>query len=242
MAIIQQKTINSQVMLFDVEHFSDPTPNIFTGQYWHAQNAVTGEAKGRGITYFFQHEENEYVLRHYRRGGLIGKVLSDQYLYTGLEQTRAWQEFKLLQHMQSLELNCPTPIAAMLSKSGLYYQADLISKKIPDANDLHHILLDTNVSVEVCQKIGQTIAQFHNHQIYHHDLNIHNIMLDAHQKVWLIDFDKCKIKQGESWKKLNVARLKRSFEKETRLNNIHWQTSNWLTLLSAYQDSLSTQD
>lgn len=242
MAIIQQKTINSYVMLFDEEHFSDPTPNMFTGEYWQAQKAITGEAKGRGTTYFFQHQQNEYVLRHYRRGGLIGKVLSDQYLYTGLEQSRAWQEFKLLQHMQTLNLNCPKPIAAMLRKSALHYQADLISTKIPDAQDLYHMLRDTNLSDELCQKIGQTIAKFHNHQIFHHDLNIHNIMLDNDQNVWLIDFDKCAVKKGDKWKKSNIARLKRSFDKERSANNIQWQTSNWLSLIHAYQDTLATKD
>jgi len=223
-------------MLFDDEHFSAPTPKMFTGQYWQTKDAITGHAIGRGTTYFFQHNKNEYVLRHYRRGGLIGKVLSDQYLYTGLQQSRAWQEFKLLQHMQTLELACPTPIAAMLSKSGWYYQADIISTKIPNAEDLHHILLETSLSAELWQKIGQTIAKFHNHQIYHHDLNIHNIMLDAEHGVWLIDFDKCEIRQGNNWKRSNMARLKRSFEKEKRLRNIHWQLADWQMLMSAYND------
>ena len=238
MAYIQQKTVNSHVMLFDAEHFSAPSPKMFTGQYWQTQNAITGQATGRGTTYFFQHNKNEYVLRHYRRGGLIGKILSDQYLYTGFEQSRAWQEFKLLQHMQTLDLACPTPIAAMLNKSGLYYQADIISSKIPNAQDLQHILLERSLSSDICRKIGQTIAEFHNQQIYHHDLNIHNIMLDAKHRVWLIDFDKCAIKQGNKWKKSNMARLKRSFEKEKRLANIHWQKTDWQALLSAYNNTV----
>lgn len=242
MAIIQQKTINSHVMLFDAEHFSEPTPEIFTGHFWHTQNAITGQAKGRGTTYFFQHHQNEYVLRHYRRGGLVGKVLSDQYLYTGLEQSRAWQEFKLLQHMQTLDLACPTPIAAMLSKSGLYYQADIISTKIPSAQDLHHILLDKSLTTEMWHKVGRTIAEFHHHQVYHHDLNIHNIMLDAEHNVWLIDFDKCGIKQGDNWKQSNLARLKRSFEKEKRLNNIHWQLADWQILMYAYYEAVVSNE
>ena len=234
MAIIQQKTINSHVMLFDEEHFPKPTPKMFTGQYWQTQNAITGQAKGRGTTYFFKHNQNEYVLRHYRRGGLIGKILSDQYLFTSLEQSRAWQEFTLLLHMRTLDLACPTPIAAMLIRNGLYYQADIISAKIPNAQDLHQILLDESLSAAVWQKIGQAIAEFHNQQIYHHDLNIHNIMLDNEQKAWLIDFDKCAVKSGYEWKKANLQRLKRSFEKEQRLHKIHWQTADWQELLSAY--------
>jgi 3-deoxy-D-manno-octulosonic acid kinase len=234
MATIQQKTINSHVMLFDAEHFSAPLPKMFTGQYWQTQDAITGQATGRGTTYFFQHNKNEYVLRHYLRGGLIGKILSDQYLYTGLKQSRAWQEFKLLQHMQTLDLPSPKPSAAMVTKRGLYYQANIISTKIPNAQDLHQLLLEKKLLHDVWQKIGKIIAKFHNHQVYHHDLNIHNIMLDAEHGVWLIDFDKCGIKQGENWKKSNMTRLKRSFEKEKRLRNIHCQPSDWQLLMSAY--------
>ena len=58
-------------MLFDSGHFPAPVPKMFTGQYWKTQNAITGQATGRGTTYFFKHNKNEYVLRHYRRGGLI---------------------------------------------------------------------------------------------------------------------------------------------------------------------------
>lgn len=234
---IQQRSLDSQLMLFDAQHFVAPTPNMFTQEYWQSQNAITGQATGRGTTYFFQHNKNEYVLRHYRRGGLIGKVLSDQYMYTGVEQSRPWQEFKLLQHMQTLNLNCPEPIAAMLTKSSWVYQADIISTKIPNAQDLHQILLETGLTTDVWQKIGQTIAEFHNHQVYHHDLNIHNIMLDAEYAVWLIDFDKCGVKQGDNWKQSNMARLKRSFEKEQRLRNIHWQLADWQILVSAYAEA-----
>jgi 3-deoxy-D-manno-octulosonic acid kinase len=237
---IHQKTLKSQTILFDAEHFCAPMPDNFTSQYWQLKDAITGQATGRGTTFFFQHNENEYVLRHYRRGGLIGKVLSDQYLYTGLEQSRAWQEFKLLEHLQTLGLASPKPSAAMVTKRGIYYQADIISKKIPNAQDLHHVLLERRLSTDVCQKIGQTIAKFHNHQIYHHDLNIHNLMLDTKQGVWLIDFDKCGIKQGNNWKRSNIARLKRSFEKEKRLRNIHWQLVDWQILISAYKEAAMT--
>ncbi|MBU3006270.1 3-deoxy-D-manno-octulosonic acid kinase [Paraglaciecola arctica] len=239
MAIIQQKTINSHVMLFDKEHFPKLSPKMFTGQFWQARNAITGQAIGRGTTYFFKHNKKEYVLRHYCRGGLIGKVLDDQYLYTGLEQSRPWQEFRLLQHMQSLDLPCPTPIAAILHKNGFSYRADIISTKIPKAQDLHHILLNTQLSADIWKKIGRTIAEFHNNQIYHHDLNIHNIMLDDGYETYLIDFDKCEVKQGNKWKSSNMNRLKRSFEKEQGLSNIRWQIADWKSLISAYNQAIS---
>ena len=125
----------------------------------------------------------------------------------------------------------------MLKKTGLYYQADIILKKISSARDLHHILLANSLTTDVWKKIGQTIAKFHHYQIYLHDLNIHNIMLDIENEVWLIDFDKCQIRQGSNWKNSNIARLKRSFEKEKRLHNIYWQLADWQILISAYNEA-----
>jgi hypothetical protein len=62
-------------------------------------------------------------------------------------------------------------------------------------------------------------------------------MLDIENEVWLIDFDKCQIRQGSSWKNSNIARLKRSFEKEKRLHNIYWQLADWQILISAYNEA-----
>jgi 3-deoxy-D-manno-octulosonic acid kinase len=239
MPTVEQKTLNSDVILYATEHFAQPLATHFSADYWQSKQAITGQASGRGTSYFFQYNTHEYVLRHYRRGGLIGKILNDSYLFTGVAQSRPWQEFKLLQHMQQLNLPSPEPVAALLRKKGLYYQADLISLKIANAKDLYQILLSQPLDSDSWQKIGNCIAQFHNQQIYHHDLNIHNIMLDNQIQPWLIDFDKCAIKSGSNWKSSNIARLKRSFEKEQKLNQIHWQESDWLNLLMAYQNTLA---
>jgi 3-deoxy-D-manno-octulosonic acid kinase len=216
-----------------VEQVSD---DWFDPEYWRKLGQLKGSAVGRGTTYFFSFEHNDWVLRHYKRGGLVGKALNDQYLYTGLNQTRAWQELRLLQKLNDLALPAPTPLAARVIKHFGYYTADLISAKIAEAQDIHQILLERLLSSQIWDSIGATIAMFHQHQVYHHDLNIHNIMLDHKDKVWLIDFDKCAIKAGEGWKQDNLDRLLRSLKKEsTKANNYHFSNQNWLSLISGYQ-------
>ncbi|GAA0856179.1 3-deoxy-D-manno-octulosonic acid kinase [Aliiglaciecola litoralis] len=212
------------------------THNYFDGQYWQSKGALIGTSVGRGTTYFFQHNDRQFVLRHYRRGGMIGKLLSDQYLYTGLAKTRAEQERKLLQHLQELGLPAPIPAASRVVKNGFYYQADLITVKIPDATDIHHILLERALPDDVWQQIGTTIARFHQQQIYHHDLNIHNIMLDKNNKVWLIDFDKCSVKAGDSWKQDNLDRLLRSLRKEQqKCIDYNFQSVDWVQVIKGYK-------
>ena len=236
MSDFQQLTFDNKIILFDPLLFPSPRAEMFDGAFWQAQNSLTGSAVGRGTTYFFAYNDSEFVLRHYRRGGLIGKILNDQYLYTGLANTRAWQEFQLLAAMRKLGLAAPRPAAACVENNGhVYYRADLISEKIPDASDLHQLLLKAPLDTQTWHNIGQTISQFHQHQVFHHDLNIHNIMLDSQHKVWLIDFDKCCFRAGQKWKAENIERLKRSIRKEQSLHEqYHVDESAIQSLLAGY--------
>ena len=233
----------SQTLLINAAFEQSFSAEMFSPAYWQAQNAITGSAQGRGTTYFVQHQDHHWVLRHYYRGGLIGKLIHDSYLFTGLNNTRAIQEYLLLAQLHSWQLPAPRPIACRVKRTGLYYQADIISERISGAEDLYTRLLREPVSDTLWQKIGETIALFHQKQVYHHDLNIHNILLDEHNKVWLIDFDQGQIKTGSGWQQDNMSRLLRSFNKEkTKHSNMHWQEGDWQTLLNSYQQGLTQSE
>jgi 3-deoxy-D-manno-octulosonic acid kinase len=230
-----QKTEDNNIILFEPSVFSDPSSRIFEADHWQSQESLTGTSSGRGTTYFFKHQSKEYVLRHYLRGGLVGKVLNDQYLFTGVKKTRAWRELHMLAQMRKLALPVPRPIAAKIDKGFAYYRADLIIERIEQASDVHQLLIKKPLEAQTWRNIGACIAQFHQQQVFHHDLNIHNIMLDDQQQVWLIDFDKCGFKQGDSWKEANLQRLERSLEKELRLNqHYHFQQNAMQNLLDGY--------
>ncbi|MBJ2137955.1 3-deoxy-D-manno-octulosonic acid kinase [Paraglaciecola chathamensis] len=232
---IQQTSTNRSTIIFDAEIFAAPDLNIFDGQYWQAKQQLTGSATGRGTTYFFKHDNHEYVLRHYRRGGLIGKLIKDSYLFRGLSRTRAWREFTLLEQMHRLGLPVPEPVAAQVTRQNVMYKGDIIIKRIPNSRDMFSFLCDAPQPDTTWQAIGACIRQFHDHNVYHHDLNIHNVMLDDNGKIWLIDFDKCAIHASNNWKKANLDRLLRSLHKEqNKQQTFYFNEQNWQTLLSAY--------
>lgn len=232
----QQLEQKNQMIWFDSERFNAVTDSWFSGYYWQQRGQLTGQSKGRGTTYFFVHQGNEYVLRHYIRGGVIGKFIHDSYWYGGLSRTRVWQELQFLLQLDELGLPVPKPAAARVSKRLFCYRGDIILHKIPAANDVHQLLCRAPLSQCDWQNIGKTIRQFHNMQVFHHDLNIHNIMLDSNQKVWLIDFDKCGLKRGESWKQKNLDRLFRSLNKEqTTTATYYFKLEDWQHLLLGYQ-------
>lgn len=214
--------IKNQNIWFDENLLAEPVEHCFDPEFWQSSNRVIGSAKGRGTTWFIELESINGALRHYRRGGLFGKLVSDSYWFTGWEKTRSFQEFQLLSLLIENGVNVPKPIAARAIKHGVTYRADLISELIPGAKDLISILKEAPLSKQQYQKIGQQIRKMHALNVNHTDLNIHNILIDAHNKVWIIDFDKCSIQKGDSWKQGNWNRLKRSFEKEKSKHNIHW--------------------
>ncbi|MEY8214013.1 MAG: 3-deoxy-D-manno-octulosonic acid kinase [Colwellia sp.] len=231
--------------LYDSAVIIEFFPEMLSPQYWQAKRAVMGSAQGRGTTWFVRYvsntkSEQHWVLRHYYRGGLIGKMVKDSYWFSSQKNTRAAREFDLLTYMQSLKLPAPKPIAYKVVKHGFFYQADLLSSRIEHAQDLVAILSKKAITQVLWQKIGTTIRRFHNNNIYHHDLNTHNILINEKEQVFLIDFDRGEIRDAsqKSWQQANMARLQRSLNKElNRLDNFHFTNDNWQFLLKGYFDS-----
>lgn len=217
---------------FDETLLKEPVQSVFDPEYWQAQQRILGSAKGRGTTWFVQMEDVAAALRHYRRGGLFGKLVRDQYWFSGWEQTRCYQEFQLLHILIKAGVNVPRPIAARAIKTGPYYRADLLSEKVANARDLVAILQEGPLDSEMYQKIGAEIRKMHDAQVNHTDLNIHNILIDNTDKVWIIDFDKCHIQPGDYWKQSNYDRLARSFEKEVQRAGIHYHSDSFLYIYS----------
>ena len=235
---IRQIHQQHQFALVDTQDFPEFTFDVFSSEYLQRNHMLTGSATGRGTTWFFAHNNKEYVLRHYLRGGLVSKLLRDQFFHSAPEHSRAWQEFNLLLDLRREGLPAPRPCAALTVKSGIVFRSYLITERIKGARDLHQVLTQGPLPADKWHEIGAMIKAFHKNGVYHHDLNIRNIMLDEHDSPWLIDFDKCGFKEGDTWKKENRDRLLRSFRKEKGLEKkLHWDETKFEELLSGYSNS-----
>ncbi len=231
----------NQYFLFNFDKKLEDQRLFFDPVFWQQQDRIVGSAKGRGTTWFIRSKDLfgvNVALRHYYRGGLFGKIIKDQYPFWGLNKTRSFAEFLLLKKMYDSGLPVPQPIAARVVKSGLYYRADLLSERIENAQDLTTLLQKSPLAPPHWQAIGRLIRQLHDLQICHTDLNAHNILWQAEsQQPWLIDFDKCFEKQGAGWKKGNLQRLYRSFQKEIKRMGILFSEGNWANLLKGYEQT-----
>lgn len=220
-------------------------------QFWQQREAVVGQSKGRNTVWFVTDGQREFVLRHYYRGGLPGKFIRDQFLYTGMENTRSIAEFNLLGSMHALGLPVPKPVAAKVYQIGLWYRADILIERIANSQDLFSALSRAPVAEPVWHAIGTTIAAFQLAGVQHSDLNCHNILLqhatvkgatatvqsEQETKIWLIDFDRCDMRPPGAWQERNLKRLKRSLRKEqAQQRDFFWQEQDWQALLRGYNE------
>lgn len=216
---------------------------LFDPAWWQIQQAVTGHSIGRNTVYFVRaaSAETDWVLRHYYRGGLIGKLNKDWFAPVPVARSRALAEFGLLLWMRQAGLPVPAPVAARYQRRGFGYSADILLERIPQSQDLFHVLQQQALTKTQWQQLGAVVARLHQAGVYHSDLNCHNILLDAAGKFWLIDFDKCARRSGTDWWPEPVARLQRSLQKELGLRAaFYFTTDNWQALSTGYQQQLKT--
>ncbi|NND55051.1 MAG: 3-deoxy-D-manno-octulosonic acid kinase, partial [Gammaproteobacteria bacterium] len=124
------------VIVYDDSKVSQIKAPMFDAVYWRGRATSSGQQGGRGSVLFVRHEERDWAIRHYYRGGMIGKLLTDQFFWTGQDDTRSFREWHLLQALQRDGLPAPAPVAARYQRSGLLYTADLITEKLPDVESL----------------------------------------------------------------------------------------------------------
>ncbi len=193
----------------------------------------------RGRATYFEYSGIPLVLKHYFRGGMMEKLSRDKYLWIGLSKTRVFREWKLLEAMNVLNLPVPTPVAARIMRHTIYYNADLITRRIDNTTALGELLKAEKIDSSVWSALGQLIKIFHRHGVYHADLNANNILVTDHQELYLIDFDKSYFRMKQkSWMDKMLARLKRSFYKFKKdTPGYNFSENNWEQLLEGYNDS-----
>ncbi len=239
-----KKTGNSYI-LYDASILLDPALILFNtnqqgGSSFLQSSQSPAAGIGRANVIYFVHDENKLVLKHYYRGGLVASIVKDKYLGLDIENTRAFKEWRLLKKMQQLGLAVPEAVAAHVEKYLFFYRADLITREIENAETLADVLIKQAINADSWRKIGACIKSFHQHDVYHSDLNARNVLLvDSLQQpgdVYLIDFDNSYIRSDtESWKLANLARLKRSLLKfKKNVDGFNFSDTGWSALLDGY--------
>jgi 3-deoxy-D-manno-octulosonic acid kinase len=250
---IKVSKVGRSYVLYDASIIDEPVLPLFnrdyhtnTGSQQNKSVSPTGEQAsggiGRAMVTYFALGDKSYVLKHYYRGGLVASILKDRYLGFSVLKSRAFREFRLLKKMQQSGLPVPVAVAAHACKGLFSYRADLITEELLQAATLADVLTMIKLGEEAWQGIGRCIRRFHQHDVYHADLNARNILLTEQAGagkagIYLIDFDNSYIRLGSnSWKVANLSRLKRSLLKfKNKTDGFNFDEKNWESLLAGYK-------
>jgi 3-deoxy-D-manno-octulosonic acid kinase len=201
-------------IVFDPTLLRQATTALFDpASYGADAQSVHGQG-GRGAAWFVHGEFGDGVLRHYRRGGWAARASEDAYLWQGEQRVRSVREFELLQTLRGFGLPVPMPVAAYYRKHDWRYQAAIIVLRLADVCSFVERANVDGLEAP-WSAVGATIGRCHRHRAHHSDLNANNVLIDASDKVWLIDWDKGRIESSAGhWRQRVLERLQRSLRKE----------------------------
>jgi tRNA A-37 threonylcarbamoyl transferase component Bud32 len=161
------------------------------------------------------------LVRHYRRGGLIQKLMRDYYLGSERFRREVWvTEWARMNGVSSVNI-----IALRTERAfpGIY-RADLMTREIENAMDLDAFLREPGGDgtgpwkKRAVSIVAALVRKMHDAGLYHADLNLKNILVRGERDTlesYVIDLDKARVIRPLSNRKRlnNITRLYRSLEK-----------------------------
>jgi len=150
-----------------------------------------GTGRGQAVSASLGPGAGRAVIRHYRRGGLAGRVLDDVY-FGG---ARPVEELRVSEAARRAGVPTPECLAALIWRTGLSYSGDLIVREVPDAVPLDQWLergCDAASLRKVVGRLADAFASLVAANIYHPDLHAGNVLVQERDppSLFLIDFDK----------------------------------------------------
>ncbi|MBX3699967.1 MAG: 3-deoxy-D-manno-octulosonic acid kinase [Dokdonella sp.] len=228
-------------LLVDAGLAQQPQAQWLDAAYWQALGRAHGVDGGRGGTLFVDTPLGACALRHYRRGGLMTRFTRDSYAWFGAERTRAFREFRLLAALADAGLPVPAPVAARYRRRGLRYRADLLTRRIEAVEPLAARMTAQRLDEALARAVGATLARFHARGVWHADLNASNILVGSDGTIWLLDFDRGRLRKPQLvWQRANLVRLRRSFDKLGARRIIGFDAGFWHPLLAAYHAAMAS--
>ncbi len=215
----------------------------FDVERWRAEGGAEATPGGRGAAAFIETPVGAMVLRRYLRGGWAARLSRDRYIFTGAARTRGFAELHILSELCRAGLRVPTPLAALYRRHGLFYVAAILVSRIDGVTRLCELL--ETADGELLGRVGEAVGLLHRQRVWHADLNADNILIDGEGRVWLVDFDRARVR-GErganAWETGNLARLRRSLHKFEAPRRMADFEGSWAELLRRHRAALHGSD
>ena len=182
---------------------------------------------GRGVAYHFaapgSYTNERWVVRHYRRGGMVARFVQDRYLDSGVK--RPVRELIASAKARARGVATPEVVAAAIYPAGGWYRADIVTRYLPDSRDLADRLFeddDAERRRRAMRHAGALMRRAHEAGVVHNDLNLRNILLAGggdSEHAWLLDLDRAVVMRDAAARferNLMLRRFSRSLRKFER--------------------------
>ncbi len=176
------------------------------------------EGAGRGVIEVFSIADGEGVLRRCRRGGLMGRLLSEGYILCN----RPEAEFHIHEFLFDNGVSVPEPLGVMWEHRGLMYRGAMATRRLHAVSVREWLQSGNKYDDATMKSIGELIRSMHDLGVYHADLHVENILLED-STPYLIDFDNARRYDALSGvqRARNLLRLRRSFQKHGLPNSAY---------------------
>ena len=157
------------------------------------------------------------VVRPYRRGGLVARVVRRTYVG---RWPRPLRELVLTAEARRRGVAVPEVLAARV-EGGVAYRGALVTAEVPWARPLLEALRAADPATRrlLAATAGRAVGAMHEAGVFHADLNLDNILIDAREggaTATVIDLDRARLTSGplsRQARRRNLRRLERSVRK-----------------------------
>lgn len=217
--------------------------------------------RGRGEVHVVDAPEGRWVVRHYRRGGAMARLLDDRYVRVG--DPRPVREAVAAAEVARRGIHTPGVVAGAVYPAGLFYRADLLTALVPDGMDLAGVLFgpaeggghvraqphgqgvspgDPALRGAALRAAGSLVARMAGAGVAHPDLNAGNVLLTGvagDLRPLLLDLDRCRVlPRGRGLDPQTLlARLERSLRKLGDLRGPRLERDEWDVLRAAVRSA-----
>lgn len=219
-------------MLYDARYAGQFDARWFDPMHWRSLGKAHATEGGRGASWFVDGPE-PWVLRRYRRGGLVGRLVDDAYLWLGEARARPLAEWRLLAWAHDAGLPVVRPVAARVVRDGVAYRGALITARVA-ARPLAARLRAGEDPPALWSAAGAAVARCHAAGLDHPDLNLNNLLLADDGAAFVIDLDRGRRRESGLWRARNLARLGRSLDKEGVALDAEARAARWRAFQSGY--------
>jgi 3-deoxy-D-manno-octulosonic acid kinase len=147
---------------------------------WAAARADAQPFTGRGAAYRVRVGDVAALVRHYRRGGLVARLVDDSYVRAG--EPRPLRELRASAAVRAAGVPSPEVLAAVVYARGAIYRGDLATRFVPDSSDLAALTWGSArwpepLRTAAWRAAGALLRRAFAAGVRHPDLNLRNILV-----------------------------------------------------------------